>query len=442
MGEMQTLAKELIASPAESSILHEVEASITAAEEWRGACRRLMVKKHTGDSLKHGLEVMADSLDKFLDILQRDKARKPANANGPPAPETPEMYSYDPTLCPCTILGGAEEKGKNPTILCQECNCNFHLRCLGLSQATAKSLKELFTCNFCASVKECKFSEVLDVHDTFFTRSRRMRRVNAVELENLASQLGNLKCSMPEEFALRQLLTKVQPVHDTLKCFVDRHSQVSQEDGRGPTSPVKLLMVALRVSLALEVNLGEKLQPLLQALYAQDWLAQVRPELDAKKVSCLSKVEEIIMDARTLGISKGVGNGNFVADLEDRLERAREWKRQVVAVTADLSIPMDDAKKVLEQAAGLGIEMPEELEAMEERCSLYCICRLPYDQARDMIECEKCGGWFHYDCVGLESPQEDSGKHGITEKEGLQFSCPPCTAGLSLEEWKAEAAPP
>ena len=437
--EMRVLAKELTASPAESSILHGVEASIAAAEEWRGACRRLMVKKHSGDSLQKGIEVMAESLQKFLDIIELDEARKPvASTNGAPAPETTDRYVYDPSVCPCDVLGGAEEKGKNPSIQCQECKCHFHLRCLGLSQAAAKSVKDSFTCNFCESVKEGKFFEVLDVHDTFFARSRRTRRVSTVDLENLASQLGNLKCFMPEEPALCNLLAKVRPVRSVVQSFIDKYPE-AQENGHELTSPGDLRMAAFRVSLALEVNLGDMLQPLLQALYAHDWLAQVRPELEAEKVSCLERVDEIIRDARVLGISKCAGK-EFVADLEGRAERARAWKKQVVAVTADLGVPMDDAKKVLEEVAGLGIEMPDELEAMEERCSLYCICRQPYDQARDMIECEKCGGWYHYDCVGLEPPQEDSDKHGITEKEGLQFTCPPCTAGVSLEEWNAKAS--
>jgi len=438
--EMRILAKELIASPAESSVLHGVEASIAAADEWRGACRRLMVKKHSGDSLQKGLEAMAESLQKFLDIVEQGEARTPVeNINGVPAPKTPDRYVYDPSVCPCDVLDGVEEKGKNPSIQCQDCKCQFHLRCLGMSQAAAKSVKDSFTCNFCESVKECKFFEVLDVHDTFFARSRRTRRVNTVDLENLASQLGNLKCFMPEEPALLRLLDKVRPIRSVMQSFIDKYPE-SQENGHGPTSPGDLRLAALRVSLALEVNLGDMLQPLLQSLYARGWLAQVRPELEAEKVSCLARVDEIIRDARVLGISNFAGKGDFVADLEGRAERARAWKKRVVAVTADLGVPMDDAKKVLEEVAGLGIEMPEELEAMEERCSLYCICRQPYDQARDMIECEKCGGWFHYDCVGLEPPQEDNDKHGITEKEGLQFTCPPCLAGVSLEEWNAKKA--
>ncbi|XP_069501408.1 histone lysine demethylase PHF8 isoform X2 [Ambystoma mexicanum] len=33
---------------------------------------------------------------------------------------------------------------------------------------------------------------------------------------------------------------------------------------------------------------------------------------------------------------------------------------------------------------------------------VYCLCRLPYDVTRFMIECDACQDWFHGSCVGLE----------------------------------------
>ncbi|XP_069896514.1 histone lysine demethylase PHF8 isoform X2 [Dipodomys merriami] len=33
---------------------------------------------------------------------------------------------------------------------------------------------------------------------------------------------------------------------------------------------------------------------------------------------------------------------------------------------------------------------------------VYCICRLPYDVTRFMIECDTCQDWFHGSCVGVE----------------------------------------
>ena len=33
---------------------------------------------------------------------------------------------------------------------------------------------------------------------------------------------------------------------------------------------------------------------------------------------------------------------------------------------------------------------------------VYCICEIPYNPDRPMVECEACNDWFHYDCVGYE----------------------------------------
>ncbi|CDQ89051.1 unnamed protein product [Oncorhynchus mykiss] len=33
---------------------------------------------------------------------------------------------------------------------------------------------------------------------------------------------------------------------------------------------------------------------------------------------------------------------------------------------------------------------------------VYCLCRLPYDVTRFMIECDICQDWFHGSCVGVE----------------------------------------
>ncbi|XP_069823159.1 lysine-specific demethylase PHF2 isoform X1 [Dendropsophus ebraccatus] len=36
---------------------------------------------------------------------------------------------------------------------------------------------------------------------------------------------------------------------------------------------------------------------------------------------------------------------------------------------------------------------------------VYCICRLPYDVTRFMIECDACKDWFHGSCVGVEEDE-------------------------------------
>uniref|UniRef100_A0A8C9U3G5 PHD finger protein 8 n=1 Tax=Scleropages formosus TaxID=113540 RepID=A0A8C9U3G5_SCLFO len=56
---------------------------------------------------------------------------------------------------------------------------------------------------------------------------------------------------------------------------------------------------------------------------------------------------------------------------------------------------------------------------------VYCLCRLPYDVTRFMIECDVCQDWFHGSCVGVEEEKA---------AEIDQYHCPNCqvTHGPSI----------
>uniref|UniRef100_A0A8C1GQQ2 PHD finger protein 8 n=1 Tax=Cyprinus carpio TaxID=7962 RepID=A0A8C1GQQ2_CYPCA len=58
---------------------------------------------------------------------------------------------------------------------------------------------------------------------------------------------------------------------------------------------------------------------------------------------------------------------------------------------------------------------------------VYCLCRLPYDVTRFMIECDVCQDWFHGSCVGVE---EDKAA------DIDQYHCPNCqvTHGPSVSK--------
>ena len=41
---------------------------------------------------------------------------------------------------------------------------------------------------------------------------------------------------------------------------------------------------------------------------------------------------------------------------------------------------------------------------------IFCICRLPNEKNKSMIECESCRKWFHHQCMGLdETPRAQMG---------------------------------
>uniref|UniRef100_H3AYU5 Histone lysine demethylase PHF8 n=1 Tax=Latimeria chalumnae TaxID=7897 RepID=H3AYU5_LATCH len=51
---------------------------------------------------------------------------------------------------------------------------------------------------------------------------------------------------------------------------------------------------------------------------------------------------------------------------------------------------------------------------------VYCLCRLPYDVTRFMIECDVCQDWFHGSCVGVE--EEKAAEIDL-------YHCPNCEIG-------------
>ncbi|KAK0419078.1 hypothetical protein QR680_013943 [Steinernema hermaphroditum] len=44
------------------------------------------------------------------------------------------------------------------------------------------------------------------------------------------------------------------------------------------------------------------------------------------------------------------------------------------------------------------------MTAAEEEEKIYCICRRPHGD-RDMVECDWCEEWYHWDCIGFTKEQ-------------------------------------
>lgn len=57
---------------------------------------------------------------------------------------------------------------------------------------------------------------------------------------------------------------------------------------------------------------------------------------------------------------------------------------------------------------------------------IFCICRKPYENELDMIECEICGEWYHFKCIGFIGTE--------VEAQNLEFHCMKCMKFQSEEE--------
>jgi histone demethylase JARID1 len=105
------------------------------------------------------------------------------------------------------------------------------------------------------------------------------------------------------------------------------------------------------------------------------------------------------------------------------LERAgQSWlDRAADAVDRTREVPVEEVQALMEEGRRLKIDLKEELEELGERCEVYCLCQTAYDAARPMISCDKCEGWFHYECCDMRPPSEEE-----PEDADAHFKCPKC----------------
>mmetsp|Transcript_19809 Transcript_19809/g.47272 ORF Transcript_19809/g.47272 Transcript_19809/m.47272 type:complete len:197 (-) Transcript_19809:166-756(-) len=50
---------------------------------------------------------------------------------------------------------------------------------------------------------------------------------------------------------------------------------------------------------------------------------------------------------------------------------------------------------------------PATNEFKPERVPVYCVCEMPYNPDRFMVQCESCEEWYHPECVGVSRKQID-----------------------------------
>ena len=60
---------------------------------------------------------------------------------------------------------------------------------------------------------------------------------------------------------------------------------------------------------------------------------------------------------------------------------------------------------------------------VQDAVKLYCLCKLPHDGERPMLQCDACRDWFHWDCVGLTPPGDDEDDEEVAPAD---FQCPSC----------------
>ncbi len=68
--------------------------------------------------------------------------------------------------------------------------------------------------------------------------------------------------------------------------------------------------------------------------------------------------------------------------------------------------PAENRAPIVPKEEEIVMEMVGPAQVKEDYKKLFCLCRRKYKDGDDMMACDFCGEWFHYECLGLIGGEE------------------------------------
>ncbi|KAK9819859.1 hypothetical protein WJX72_003401 [[Myrmecia] bisecta] len=442
-------------NPVASALQAQVYGAVAAADEWREKGRRYIAKRNSGQRLDKGLAHLASSLARALDQLDHrlQEERRRAEA-GLPAPEpvaevapsssqaskkrkaspSPERYEENEQdlFCVCQQPYNVD----TAMISCDTCNDWYHLRCVNMTQAVAKSLKK-YTCPVCAALKG-NGAEL----EAAVAKIRKTRCPDRVALAELLAEAKALACQVEELPALTHVVSAFDRWQGAVEAALEVHESAIEPQEPGPAaagmrlSPAVLAQL-LKSTLSLEIDCSALMKRIMSDLRSERWRTKAEQALRPNSKATVEVLLKLVKEAEGLGIS--LAHDRTGAQLAQRANAGRQWLDRCRDVLADLKVKgqaeavllqrIADAEKLAEEAPSLGVRVDKELERLQECAKLYCLCRQPYDEQRPMLSCDYCQDWFHYECVGLNAPNDDEEDEEVAPED---YRCPNCCAKMRL----------
>jgi hypothetical protein len=194
-------------------------------------------------------------------------------------------------------------------------------------------------------------------------------------------------------------------------------------DGNHPVAidPKRQIFSGMKGALAMELEPVEETLALMREICGPTWRKRATALMRGPPFPKLIELHELKENAVAAGLCPG-GGVDPLADRAFALESAGQlWLEHAATVVEDKTIPIEAARVLLREGKALPVHLKDELEELGERCELYCVCRSAYDAKRSMICCDRCDGWFHYECIGMHPPGLDE-----QEEASIKFACPQC----------------
>ncbi|KAL2610474.1 hypothetical protein R1flu_029047 [Riccia fluitans] len=324
-----------------------------------------------------------------------------------------EGRSPKESLCICRRV---VEKSDSNSLSCESCGDRYHGSCVGVTAAQTRGQKQT-VCPFCSAVASgiCSFSEDIS------SKVHLIRRPKLLTLLELQRFSKNQKCRMKEKELLDTLVELVQSWQKKLQAIIEQ----AMFCRRGQEAVSQEVLVGLLKTMEVMELEGEKINMVKKAVAANAWRNRSVKLLTSTSKPVLRPLTRAIKEGLALSVS---GEDCVLEELRYREGCATQWAAQAKQVVGDHGrMPLPDVLDLLAEGEMLPVLLPKELAALKSRSILYCLCQKPYDEDRAMIECDQCGEWYHFSCINLPEPPEDTdgGLRQESEHSG-DFICPKC----------------
>ena len=133
-----------------------------------------------------------------------------------------------------------------------------------------------------------------------------------------------------------------------------------------------------------------------------EWKEMTRKLLqeDTEKLT-LYEAKGVLDDGEKLGFVC-----DELKDLRNAHRVARSWANRVKKLDIEEGATnANEVQDLIDEHDDLLLELPDELERLQEAMKGYCICRRAYSGF--MIGCDECEEWYHGSCVGISESRAD-----------------------------------
>ena len=121
---------------------------------------------------------------------------------------------------------------------------------------------------------------------------------------------------------------------------------------------------------------------------------------DSEKLT-LYEAKGVLEDGEKLGFVC-----DELKDLRNAHRAARIWAHRVKKLDIEEGATnANEVQDLIDEHDDLLLELPDELERLQEAMKGYCICRRAYSGF--MIGCDECEEWYHGSCIGISESRAD-----------------------------------